>query len=107
MRTYRGENMQLPFINREPKTNVAPLIDAVLDQMHADGASSDEFHLHLEHLERLEALKTKDRRKPLSRDVLAQVVGNLAGIGIIVGYEQAHVIATKAFDRLIRPNSNS
>lgn len=91
------------FTNDEEPTPVDDLIDAVLEEMKTYGPSDPEYGAALEKLERLHELKTKNRQKPISRDTLAIVAGNLLGILLIVAYEQKHVLSSKGMNQIIRP----
>ena len=53
-------------------------------------------------LERLIQLK-KEESKGISPDTLVMVAGNLAGILIIVMYEQRHVITSKGMNFIQKP----
>lgn len=78
-------------------------IAAVLHEMDNVGVSSERYVELLRHLERLNELKTKNRRPPVSRDTIALIAGNLLGILVIVVYEQKHVIVSKGFSQVIQP----
>ena len=84
------------FRNTEP-TPLDEQIDAVLKSMTMATPESEEYDTLLKHLERLNELKTKQRRAPVSMDTLANVGGTLLGILMIVVYEQKHVWTSKAF----------
>lgn len=77
-------------------------IAAVLHQMDTIGVLADEYPKLMALLERLNRVKTSDRPKPISRETVALIVGNLLGIGVIVAYEQKHVITSKAFNERLR-----
>ncbi len=95
--------MRRLFFWNEKATPVDDLIAGVLVEMQQYGPESSEYLKMMSYLERLHALKTKNRRQPMSRDTLAIVIGNLAGILIIVAYEQKHVMTSKGFMQLVRP----
>lgn len=71
------------------------VIDKALDELLEYDSNSEEFKKNMDYLERLKALTSKDERR-VSPDTVALVFGNLLGILIIVGYEHAHVVTTKA-----------
>lgn len=81
------------------------LIERVTEDMDMYGPGSDEYQLLLGQLERLEELRLKNKPKPISRDTLLTVGGNLAGVLIMVAYEQHHVVTSKAVGLFIRPKS--
>lgn len=98
------------LFRREDTTHIDPLIDEVITQMHTIGVDSPEYDNMLKYLERLKKLKTHERREIVSPDTIAIIVGNLAGILLIVAYEQKHVITSKGFTQILRlgrPGSNN
>jgi len=78
-------------------------IDLVLKEMHLLKLGSEEYLTLLGCLERLNDLRLKEHREPISRDTIALIAGNLMGILLIVAYEQKHVITSKGFGQVIRP----
>jgi hypothetical protein len=77
-------------------------ITKVLTGMETYGPEDPEFDTLMGHLERLSKMKAEKRRNPISLDTVAIVTANLAGILIIVAYEQKHVIRTAATGFLLR-----
>lgn len=55
-----------------------------------------EYSAMADQLIKLYALKEDTSKSRISSDALLAVVGNLVGIGIIVGHERAHVVTSKA-----------
>lgn len=57
---------------------------------------------------RLKDIEIEEKKKELSRrfkvtpDTLAIVAGNLIGIAVVVGYERAHVLTSKAFANVLK-----
>jgi uncharacterized protein YfaT (DUF1175 family) len=64
--------------------------------MQTHDGDSEEYATCLNRLERLYKLREKSARKGLDPNTLVLVAGNLLGILIIVGHEQAHVVTSKA-----------
>jgi hypothetical protein len=90
---------------REKPDPVDPLIGVVLEEMQRKGVYSEEYPGLLDKLERLHEIKKQHRRNRVSRDTLAMVFGNLAGILLIVAYEQKHVVTSRGFGQIIRPKA--
>lgn len=66
-------------------------------QMKDLPADSPEFASAMNHLKELHKMKDDNSRsRRVSADTLAIVVGNLAGIGMILSYEHSRVVASKA-----------
>lgn len=72
------------------------VILALESDMQTRDGDSEEYATMLNRLERLHKLKEKTSPKGINPDTLILVGGNLLGILIIVSYEHAHVIASKA-----------
>jgi len=79
-------------------------ITAVLEDMKQYTPTSPEYPNLLEYLERLNSLKSKEKRQRITSDTMALVIGNLAGIAIIVAYEHAHVVASRGLNFVMKPN---
>jgi hypothetical protein len=63
---------------------------------------TEEYSNTLSYLERLVKLKAEDKPERISRNTVAVVLGNLAGILLIVAYEQKHVMTSKAFGTILK-----
>lgn len=94
------------FFKDEKTKAIDKLIADVLQNMERAAVGSEEYSSMMAHLERLYKLKAEQRRKPVSRDTIAIVAGNLLGILLIVAYEQKHVMSSKGFTQIIRPKSD-
>lgn len=77
-------------------------IEKVLTDMNTYGPDSEEFPRLVDHLERLIRMKAEERRRQISPDTMAIVIGNLLGILIIVAYEQKHVVVSKGLGFVLR-----
>lgn len=91
------------FTSNDEPTPVDKLIEAVLEEMNVYGPAAPEYTPLMEKLERLYEVQAKDKPKPISRDTIAIIAGNLVGILLIVAYERTHVISSKALPQIIRP----
>ena len=88
---------------REEKKKLAQACDQLLNEMLTFGPGSPEFNEGLERLERIHKLRQRTKLTGgVSPDTVAIVLGNLAGIVIIVGYEQKHVVASAAQKLLLK-----
>lgn len=90
------------MFNRKTQTETTGLedaIDAALFELKAHDAHSDEYSKIVDQLDKLYKIKSsydKDNKTSVSMDQIVAVVGNLAGIVMILGYENAHVVTSKA-----------
>jgi hypothetical protein len=79
------------------------LIGVVEAEMLTRNPDSNEYKTLLASLERLRALKDDNRPERLNRNTILLVIGNLAGIVVIVAYEQYHPFISRAAREVIKP----
>lgn len=79
------------------------LIEAVIERLREVGPDSDEYPRLLAYLERLTGVKVEERRDPFNWDRVILVVGNLAGVLLIIVYEQNHSMLSKGWSWINRP----
>jgi hypothetical protein len=87
------------FIKKHP-TKQTPL-DAAIENAHDElvghEAHTPEYSKIVDQLTKLYEIKAAtEKQDRISKDTLAVIVGNLAGIAIIVGHERAHIVTSKA-----------
>lgn len=82
------------------------LTERLFVEMREHGPLTSEYGDCIGYLERIEALKEKEKPSRVSRDTVWLVVGNLVGILAIVAYEQKHVMTSKAFGTIITPRKS-
>lgn len=92
------------FFRSESEARLDSHVDDVLHKMREVGVDSDEYPKMMTYLERLNEVKVKDSRPLVNMDTVLLVLGNLAGILLIVAYEERHVMTSKAISQVIRPN---
>lgn len=95
------------MFNRKKKEELSQLdhaIAGVLSDMEGYDSDSAEYSKQVDQLMKLHSLKEAEKadKKTVSPDTLAIVAGNLAGIVIIVGFERANVMTSKAVNFLLR-----
>jgi len=79
------------------KPTIDDLIMEVMQYMSTCHPNSEEYLRLLDQYDRLSKIKAqKKRRFNVSPDVMAGILGNIAVVLIIVGYEHAHVMTSKA-----------
>lgn len=71
-------------------------IELALAELKQHDPDTEEYATILTQIERLFALDAPDKRDKVSKDGLVAVGGNLLGIGMILSWEQVHVITSKA-----------
>lgn len=92
------------FLHKTPSENsgLEEVIDAVQDRLLKADPPSDDFAKTVDQLDKLYKIKTSSREDRVSKDVLLTVAANLAGIGLILGYERANVVASKALSFVLK-----
>ena len=91
--------MKNPF---KKKSILDDPINKILVKMDNTEPYSEEYVLLLTNLAGLVKLQSEERSNRVSPDTMAVVVSNILGILIIVGYEQGHVVGTRAKDYVLR-----
>lgn len=84
------------FNKTNPNTGIQLVIDAATAELLKHDPQSDEYKKIVEQLEKLTKIASSNKGDKVSKDGLLAVVGNLLGIGIIVGHERFAVITSKA-----------
>lgn len=87
------------------KSGLDKAIDSVLHEMESLTADSPEFERMVNQLEKLYKMKQSVAPARISPETVLTVAGNLAGIGMILGYEKANVITSKALNFIIKPRA--
>lgn len=82
------------------KTGLEEAIDRLHADMQGESPDTDQYSRMADNLTKLYKLRSEDKTERYlpSPDTLALIVANLVGITIIVGYEQKHVVASKALN---------
>lgn len=91
------------FRRKEPENAALDkVIDALLQDMSITSTDTKEYATLLGHLVTLQKLKETNSPKPISRDTILVVAGNLAGIVLILAYENSRVITSKALGFVLK-----
>lgn len=81
-------------------------LDDVEERIFAELLTQDpvsaDFATAMEHLEKIDELRSKKDRWRVSPDTMAIVAGNLAGILIMVKFERFNVLTSKALGMVLR-----
>lgn len=78
-------------------TKLDEMIVEAQNQMLGTEIGTEEYAIKLERLTALYKLKEIETPKRVNPDTLALIAGNLTGIIMVLGYEHAHVVTSKAF----------
>lgn len=78
------------------KSKLDEEIEAVCEALKDTRCDDEKYDVYLSKLDTLYSLKAKKAESGIKVDTVAMIAANLLGIALILGYEQAHVITTKA-----------
>lgn len=92
----------IKLTKKDKRTNLEKEIDSVLKCMNELSPDSEEYQKMAENLERLYKSKSYDEDRDVSPDTLAVIVGNLAGILLILKHEELNVITSKALGFVLK-----
>ncbi len=87
------------MFNRLTDTNdqiLNDVIESALNQLKASEPDTESYARVRDQLTELYKIRNENRSRRVSPDTLATIAANLFGIGVIVGYEQKHIITSKA-----------
>lgn len=89
---------------KDKRTNLEKEIDEVIKIMSQYPPDWEMYGIMSENLERLYKAKAEENKSKskISPDTIAIIAGNLLGIGLILGFEKANVITTKALGFIIK-----
>lgn len=89
-------------IFKRKKTKLEQEIELLLDQMRGTDATEEKYSNMVKNLDILCKAKETEKRKGVSADTVLIVLGNLVGIGFVLGYEKLGVISSKAFGMITK-----
>lgn len=95
------------MLKKKTQNKPTPLeeaIESVLTSMKRTDPESEEYGLLVDRLDKLHKMKVsdKDPRTRVSADTLLIVGANLAGIALILGFEKAHIVTSKALSFVLK-----
>lgn len=89
---------------QDAKTPLDETIEDLHMQMESLTIEEKEYTTAVDNLVKLYEVKGKyEKPNNVSKDVLYATIGNLLGIGMILGFEQTHVVTTKALSFVMKP----
>lgn len=78
-------------------------IERLLVRLSNIEPNTDDYAVIADQLTKLDKLKDSDSSRRVSPDTLATVAANLAGIVLILNYERANIVLTKAVGFILKP----
>lgn len=84
------------FQKPESDVRIEAAINRVLLAMQDTDPNSHEYETLVNRLSDLHTLKVNNAKSMLSKDTLATIVANIAGILLILQYERVNIVGTKA-----------
>lgn len=84
------------FNHTDRTAGLEEVIATATQELKGHDAHSAQFATIVDQLTKLHAIQDKKSSNRVSKDTLAVVAGNLAGIVLILHYEQLHPVVSKA-----------
>lgn len=87
------------------KTLIDKEIDSVHEQMQSFAADDEQYSEMLNRLERLHKLQIAEKanKKTVSPDAIVSASASIIGIAMILGFEKANIITSKAMSFVFKP----
>lgn len=89
-------------VPKDQKLTIDDAIDELLRDMVGVRGDSPQYAGMVARLEALYSLKKIESNRRVSPDTLAIVLGNLAGIVLILGYERINVVSSRALNFVMK-----
>lgn len=83
-------------------TELEKAITRVLESMDGVDVTSEEYAKMVAQLDKLHKMLPPKKEAKVSNDALIAVAGNLLGIVIILGFERAHIVTSKALGFVLK-----
>lgn len=91
------------FTKREQKpTKLDEIIDELQDYILSIEPNAEEYEALVAQLTALYKLKEQDNSDRISANTKAIIAANIAGIVLILGFEKAHVVTSKALSFIMK-----
>jgi predicted RNase H-related nuclease YkuK (DUF458 family) len=91
------------FNRKAVETSATHACDSAYGELKHHSATSEEYATIINKIQALEEIKAHaDKSNRISPDTKALIAANLAGIVMVLGYEKANIITSKAFSMLLR-----
>lgn len=88
--------------SKQETDSLTRAIEKLFDELDEFSGTDEEYETLSDRLTELYAIKEKTPTDRVSKETLALIAGNLAGIMIIVLFERNNVITTKAKDFVLK-----
>lgn len=92
----------MKLTKKDRRSKLEKEIDLILDEMRGIEATTSEYLIRLDNLERLHKMLNEIKNRKVKPDTIAIVMTNLIGIGMILGYERVNIITSKALGFVLR-----
>lgn len=86
----------MKLLSHREKTNLEVEIDEVLDKLSTFEPSGEDYRKIVENLKVLYQIKNISLERKIKPETILAISANILGIAMIIGYEKANVITTKA-----------
>lgn len=90
------------LVKKDKRSNLEKEIDTVLTKLSTLEPDSKEYTATVKNLETLMGMNKKESRLKVNPDTVLSVVGSLSGILLILNFEKADTITTKAMSFILK-----
>lgn len=94
--------MKIKEIFKKKETKLDKEIESVLECLNDLDPSTEEYAAATKNLDILVKLKSTDEKKTVSPDTIVMVAANLVGLLLVLNYEKADIITSKAFGMIFK-----
>ncbi len=95
--------MKMKKFWKKEKTDLEMEMDSIIEKIMKEDPTKEEYKNAAEAYKVLaEAKETIERKRKISGDAIITVLAHLFGLAVIMNYEKAEVITTKAWQHLTR-----
>ena len=90
------------FTKEKKVSNLDELINSAEEALLLLEETDSKYQVVVDNLKRLYELKAQSRKQRISPDTVAIIAANLLGIILILGYEKANIVTSKAVGFILR-----
>lgn len=102
----KGKAEMLKLTRKDKRSLLEKEVHSLLTKLSTMDSASEEYGKVLRHLETLQTCLTDEKKVKseyvISPDTIAIIAGNLLGIALILSFEKANVLTTKAIGFVLR-----
>lgn len=86
------------FTKKDKRTKLEKEIDMVLSEMSSVNSGTEQYTTMTDNLVKLNEIEISKKSRRIKPEVIVNGLFYLAGIGLVLWYEEGRIITTKAFN---------